>query len=154
MRIDRMVTLFKQNWKTVSVAALVPLLTDQTIIKALRALDHTWRKSIFQPMEVVRSMVHRALNPDAAIGNTVEHLASGGITITKSAWCQAVLRLPLALLDALIYQTARDTIQHFSEKHLWHGRALYVVDGTTVSMPDTPDLQRCQPVRNDYLLIA
>ena len=142
MRIDQMVHVFKQNWKTVSVAALVPLLTDQTIINALRKLGHTWRKSIFHPVEVVRSMLHRALAPDAAIGNTVEQLSSGGIDITQSAWCQAVRRLPLALMDALIGQTASDAIHHFSHKQRWHGKPVYMVDGTTVSMPDTPDLVR------------
>ena len=51
----------------IQVAALHELLVDDEIELVCRQLGHTWRDRIFTPAVTVRSMVHRALNPDKSI---------------------------------------------------------------------------------------
>lgn len=53
----------------------------------------------------------------------------------SSAYCQARMRLPEDLLDTL----ARQVVERLAREAegLWYGKPVKVVDGTTVSMPDT-----------------
>jgi hypothetical protein len=90
---------------------------------------------------VVRSQVFRALSPDRSIRNTVTELVAADVlnqAISESAWDQARARLPEELLPALLRTVAAQTAEQFPST--WHGREVFLVDGTTVSMPDEPAL--------------
>ncbi|MBW4641114.1 MAG: IS4 family transposase [Gloeocapsa sp. UFS-A4-WI-NPMV-4B04] len=54
-----------------------------------------------------------------------------------SAYCQARKRLPEKLLQQLFGTVAHSLEQKVTTEHLWCGRHVKVIDGTTVSMPDT-----------------
>jgi hypothetical protein len=58
-----------------------------------------------------------------------------------SAYCQARKRLPEPLLESLVRQIGQRLGEEVSEAMSWCGRRVWLVDGTTCSMPDTPDLQ-------------
>ena len=59
--------------------------------------------------------------------------------------CKARQRLPEALLPALVRETADRIDGHAPEGWLFHGRRVVIADGTTVSMPDTPENQAQYP---------
>jgi hypothetical protein len=62
-----------------------------------------------------------------------------------SAYCQARSRMPLARLSEL-HQTLADKLSaRITSPELWLGRAVKVVDGTGVSMPDTAANQQAWP---------
>ena len=70
-------------------------------------------------------------------------LAQGDLSPSTSAYCQARARLPQKMLD--------DTLAHLV-RHLrhcgggrWMERPVFVVDGTCLSMPDTPPNQSRYP---------
>jgi hypothetical protein len=127
-------------WKSGQLPMLAPFLPDSAILQALKTLRHCWRTSACQPIDVVWSMIYRALHPDHSIANAVEHLAACGISITDSGWCQARSRLPVDLFPFLSRQTAWSAVRSCASRFRWHGRDVFIVDGTTVSMPDTPEL--------------
>ena len=138
-------SVFQENWKFVQMASLVPLVSDEEIEQVCLALGHRWRNRIFSPPVTVRSLLYRALNPDKSIVNTVEELTacrslSGGFSPTAGAWCQARDRLPAQTLNCLINKSVRKMRRAFEELNLWFRRRVYIVDGTTVSMPDEPSL--------------
>ena len=56
-------------------------------------------------------------------------------------YCRARARLPLALVQRLTYHVADTAEAQTPESWLWKCRHVHLVDGTTVSMPDTPSLQ-------------
>ena len=60
-------------------------------------------------------------------------------------YCKARQRLPLGVLERLTRQTARDLEADADESWLFKGRPVRLVDGTTVSMPDTPKNQQVFP---------
>jgi hypothetical protein len=95
----------------------------------------------------------QVLNPSAPCREVVRQLqallcladgaaADGG----TSAYCQARARLPLALL-----QRARQAAAHHAEKllpdpvSLWHGWRPKLIDGSTLSLPDTAGNQASYP---------
>ena len=138
---DSLSAAFRQEWGNVQVSAFAPLLTDQMIIGACEALGHVWRSSPFPPPPAVRSQLFRALHPDKSIANAVIHMSAEGSLakeITASAWCQARSRLPRELLPRLVEQTAAQATAEFPCH--WHDLEVYLVDGSTVSMPDEPEL--------------
>jgi putative transposase len=61
------------------------------------------------------------------------------------AYCRARARLPLALIQRLTYHLAEAAETRVPEAWLWKGRHVHLVDGATVSTPDTAPLQAAYP---------
>jgi putative transposase len=61
------------------------------------------------------------------------------------AYCRARAKLPAAVLERLTTDAADGCEQRLPTAWLWKGRHVHLVDGTTVSMPDTPDNQAAYP---------
>jgi putative transposase len=61
------------------------------------------------------------------------------------AYCRARAKIPIVIFRRLCYQLADRCEQSIPENWLWKGRHVRLVDGTTASMPDTPDNQEAFP---------
>lgn len=61
------------------------------------------------------------------------------------AYCKARQRLTEGLFQRLLEQSATQLEGRASKKDLWHGKRVRVVDGTGISMPDTPENQKAYP---------
>ena len=64
---------------------------------------------------------------------------------STGAYCQARSRLPLQSLRHIQSHTATELQRGIRSDQLWLGRHVKVIDGTGVSMPDTPDNQKVWP---------
>jgi hypothetical protein len=130
--------------RSLQLAALGDLLSDQEVESICRDIGHTWRDRQLPPGVTVRSMVYRGLHPDHSIAALLADLAAllglAGSAPTDAAWCQARSRLPEAVLVELIYRRALECCQRFGPEHRWHDRWVFRADGSTVSMPDEPEL--------------
>jgi hypothetical protein len=65
-----------------------------------------------------------------------------------TSYCEARRRLPLKVIVRLVHATAEKIEAGASDDWLWKGRRVSLVDGTTASMPDTPENQRAFPQAN------
>lgn len=63
-------------------------------------------------------------------------------------YCRMRCKLPVPALRRLTRETAGDAEAGALESWRWHGRDVFLVDGTTVSMPDTPANQHEYPQPN------
>ena len=61
------------------------------------------------------------------------------------AYCRGRSRLPEYVIRQLAVQVAVDCEEHIDDECLWHGRHVYLADGTTATMPDTPANQAVYP---------
>ena len=61
------------------------------------------------------------------------------------AYCRARARLPLVWVQRLTYHIADTAEAQVPEAWLWKGKHVYLIDGTTVSTPDTAALQAQYP---------
>ena len=61
------------------------------------------------------------------------------------SYCEARKRLPTDVVRRLVHETARRGEAEAPDSWLWKGRRVYLVDGTTVSMPDTTANQAAFP---------
>jgi hypothetical protein len=67
------------------------------------------------------------------------------ISTNTSAYCQARSRLEQTYLDEINLHVCREIQGRIEPEHLWFGRHVKVVDGTTLSMPDTHANQALYP---------
>jgi len=98
-----------------------------------------WRNRTLDPVTTIHLFLLQVLHRNTAC----THLPRlTGLAFSASAYCQARSRLPLTALQALLRRLI-ETCQPLTDTvGLWHGHRTWLVDGTGVSMPDTPDLQR------------
>jgi hypothetical protein len=61
------------------------------------------------------------------------------------AYCQARKRLPEAFFAQMARQTGQRLDVAADARWLWKNRRVYIFDGATVSMPDTPENQQAYP---------
>jgi len=97
-----------------------------------------WRERALDPATTIDLFLPQVLHGNTA-GRHVVHF--GGWTFTDSAYCQARKRLPLAVYDWLVERTA-SAMRSASEGARRLGHRIRVVDGSSFSMPDEPELQR------------
>ena len=101
--------------------------------------NHNWRNRELDPATTIALFAQQIIH-----GNTpcseVRHLA--GRSFTAQAYCHARARLPLAVYQTLLNAVHQLVVPHTrKDEHLWHGHRTFHIDGSTFSMPDTPELR-------------
>ena len=118
-------------------------LADRLEPLALRDLCHALgcrrRDRILDPVTTIHLFILQILHRNTACA----HLPRlTGLNFTASAYCQARSRLPLAVLETLLRRLIETCRPLTDTVGLWHGHRTWLVNGTGVSMPDRPALQR------------
>src|SRR3954447_24955486 len=116
--------------------APAPPLDRAEILGACRQVKHTWRHCLLDPVAIIHLFLHQILRGNAAITHLVR---ISGLTFTASAYCQARSRLPLALFRELLRRVAVRINPVIDDTGTWHGHRVFVADGSSFSMPDTPE---------------
>ena len=129
---------------------------NATMVKAALAAEGVkFKERIYTPLVTLCMFLSQVLDPDhscrAAVARLIVWLAIKGrkpCAPETNSYCDARQRLPHGVIVRLVRQTARDTDAGASSDWLWKGRRVSLVDGTTVSMPDTVRNQRAFPQAN------
>jgi hypothetical protein len=128
------------------------LLPDDRVEQALRDERVSFRRRLFCPLVTVWVFLSQVLDPDhscrAAVARFLAWRSARGLPACSAdagAYCKARGRLPEAVLARLARTTGRLPQDEAPEGWRWNGRTVKVVDGTTVSMPDTPANQEVFP---------
>lgn len=113
-------------------------LDPHTLQEVCHAAGLNWRQRRLDPITTIQLFVLQILHGNTAI-NHLRHLA--GQPFTASAYCQARARLPRAVLQQLLRRLT-DALRPALDDGRWHGHRLFHLDGSSFSMPDTPELKR------------
>lgn len=114
------------------------VLEAAAITRICRDLGHQWREREFDPVTTVRGFLLQVLHGNTACSH-VPHLL--GKAASAEAYGQARARLPVELFQRLLADVCRRLQDGLEEAARWHGHRLWIVDGSSCSMPDTPELQ-------------
>ena len=128
--IAEIVRQFKQNWTS--------QLEPQAIEHACREAGLTWRNRLLSPVVTVQLFFLQILNGNTACSH-MRHLAR--MAFTATAYCKARTRVKLEVFQTLLSRVAGALRQHTLDAGLWLGHRVFLVDGSSFSMPDTPVLQ-------------
>jgi len=118
----------------------------------LRALGRGFRERIFTPAVTLWTFLSQVLDADHSCRQAVARLLAFRVTCglrpcspDTGAYCKARQRLPEELLRELTRHTGRELLEQAPAGWLWKGRSVRLVDGTGLSMPDTPKNQKAYP---------
>jgi Transposase DDE domain len=114
-------------------------LSRSFIHETCTAVDHVWRQCVLEPATIVHVFMIRILHGNTAL-NQLRHLT--GIDLTAQAFCDARMRLPLDVFRLLLRKLVPVLRDGQQTPGLWRGHRTFAVDGSSCSMPDTPELQK------------
>ncbi len=128
------------------------VLSEGTITQALKALDVVWHDRVYSPLVTLWVFLSQVLSQDhscrAAVARLIAHRVSRGrrpCSAETGAYCQARKRLPEKFFSGVARHVGKALDDGVDPAWLWKGRPVYMFDGTTVSMPDTPENQAAYP---------
>lgn len=132
-------------------------LRPQDLTAAAAAADYHWRERVWSPMQTLWAFLVQVLHPGwpcrAAVAEVLAEQAAAGMPVKASAdpsaYCQARAHVPLAVYRHALRTVGETFRAKVGEAYRWCGRRVWVVDGSSCSMPDTPELQKAfgQPDR-------
>ena len=131
------------------------ILDAEMVNAALAAAGVTFKERIYTPFVTLCLFLSQVLDPDhscrAAVARLIVWLAVNDrkpCSPDTNSYCDARHRLPLGVIVELVRQTARKIDAGANDQWLWKGRKVSLVDGSTVSMPDTVENQQAFPQAN------
>lgn len=113
-------------------------LDPAVIVKLCRTARYHWRQRVLDPVTTIHLFVLQILNGNTACSH-LPHLAKK--RFTASAYCQARARLPLKIFQKLLNGVGQALEAVTDQAERWRGHRVFLVDGSSFSMPDTPQLQ-------------
>lgn len=147
-------SLPKQQALQVSPISFIELLNTAQLPDVLEygieQSTHVFRERIWTPLTTVSAFIWQQLTPDGSCDNAVSAVQAQQILANQepcssntSAYCQARKRLP----EEPLWQGLKLTGQGVgSQGHWsWRGRTVKLVDGSTLTMNDTPENQAAYP---------
>ena len=128
------------------------LLTGPKLLDVVEAQLPEHRERLYTPTLTLSMFITQILSSDGSCQNTVNAYAVSRVfnglepcSTGTGAYCKARQNLPLEMVSHVARQTGRMIVEHTPEAWHWRGRRVKLVDGTTVTMPDTPENQAVYP---------
>jgi len=169
MTADSIVTKDKNSSTISSDLASVPLssirkiLPDKAILQSCRDAGYSFRHRLITPVVTVLHMLLAAIWPEESFNASWQVLWS----IFKSLYPQssetypsrgtvtnARNRLPLSVWNNLFAWVSQQAQRLSSPWAKWHGHRVVLLDGTCVSMPETPPLMAAFGTQRGYRGVA
>jgi hypothetical protein len=134
-------------------SALCEALAPAVVESACRKAGHLWRQSFWSPtltmITFLLQVIDGAKTLRAAVATLLAQMAARGDTDLPSAdpaaYCQARRRLPGEVFAALLTHVSDQMKSLLGSGGTWLGHRVWITDGSAVSMPDTPELQKAFP---------
>lgn len=128
------------------------LLTSDSLFDKLESLLPEHRERLYPPTETLSMFLAQSMNSDRSCQNIVNQTAinkiAGGLSSASTStggYCRARKRLPVSLVTEITQEIGRLIDEHTPLQWLWKQRRVCLVDGTSMTMPDTEENQKDFP---------
>lgn len=145
-------SILKQKFLQSTGLPFREVLPESVIEKELKAEGVKYYNSIYNPVVTLWAFLSQVLDPDHslrhAVSRVIAWLSEAGEKVPSSdtgAYSKARSRLPEGLLQRLLNKTAQSLEKQARDEDLWCGRSVYICDGSSVLMSDTPENQAAYP---------
>jgi len=132
--------------------AMFNLLTGPQLLDRVEALLPDHRERLFPPTETLSMFVAQALSEDGscrqAVNDAMVQRVIGGLkpgSTDTGGYCRARGRLPETMISTLARETGEIVARGSPSWWHWRGRQVRLVDGATVTLPDTEENQAAFP---------
>ena len=128
------------------------MLTSPQLLDTTEALLPEQRERLYPPTVALSMFMRQVLESDGscqkAVNGWAAQRAADGLppcSVRTGGYCRARQHLPLEMLSTLTRETGRLLSKKALRQWLWRGRSVKLVDGTGISMPNTPENQQRYP---------
>jgi len=128
------------------------VLTGPQLLEQTEAHLPEHRERLYPPTVTLAMFMRQALNEDRSCQKAVNGWAARRVaeglsanSVDTGGYCRARQRLPVGMVMALTRESGRLLSARAPKCWGWRGRAVKLVDGSTISMPDTTANQACYP---------
>jgi len=128
------------------------LLSRSLVEASCRHCNHTWRDRVYNPWITLSLFLSQILSDDHSCDDAVDRFQKyrydqGLLSVSPetTSYCEARQRLPEKLVWELVRRTGESIQQSAKLSWLFHGRPVKIIDGSTVTMPDSPENQAAYP---------
>ncbi len=150
--IDQRRGSIRRRAKATEAVEFFNLLTSPELMQTVESLLPEHRERLYPPTVTLSMFMRQVLEADGSCQKAVNAWAAqraaeglSACSVRTGGYCRARQRLPLEMVSALTRQTGRLLSQNARRQWLWRGRVVKLVDGTGLSMPDTPENQAVYP---------
>ena len=151
-RLQRGVEQFRRQFGDQPTRALGAVLPSSVLRTLVEEEVGAVRERIYPPLTTLGLFIGQALSPDGACQDAVarrlsERTARGqtACSLNSGPYCKARQRLPLGLISRLAMSVGETLERTSPAEWKWRGRSIKLMDGTTISMPDTEGNQSAYP---------
>lgn len=131
---------------------LLRVISDQRLDELVAREAGAHRTRLYPPRVTLGLFVEQVMSADGAcqdaVGRHLSQRTALGLapsSLNTGPYCKARQRLALPLIEACAHEVARAASASVPAYGRWRNREIKLIDGTTVSMPDTPALQAVFP---------
>jgi hypothetical protein len=145
-RLRQEVDFLRQQFLQEGTLPFAEVLSVGCVEEALREVKATRNDRIYTPLVTFWVFLGQVLNADqscrSAVARLIADRVSRGLGPCRSetgTYCRARRRLPEGLFSAVARRVGRTLDSQVDRRWLWKGRSVCLFDGSTISMPDTPE---------------
>jgi hypothetical protein len=128
------------------------IVTEANILDVLNEHDVQFRDRVFNPITTIWGFLSQVLSEDHscrdAVSRIIAHRAANDDTVCSpntASYCNARSRIATNVLSTLATRTAEELQASAADQWKWNDRSVFIFDGSSVSMPDTPLNQAMYP---------
>lgn len=130
--------------------AFKELLLKEDIVLLVKEQKH--RERVYTPEVTLWAFLSQVIEEDKSLQAAVTRVIATAIangehipSVNTSAYSQARSNLKEESISLLAQKTAQHVVEHLPKEWLWNHKQIKLVDGSTVSMPDTQSNQEAYP---------
>ncbi len=138
--------------KTAQAVEFFNVLTSPELLKTTESVLPEHRERLYLPTVALAMFMRQMLEADGscqeAVNGWAAQRAADGLSecsVGTGGYCRARQRPLLEMVSTLTRETGRWLSEKALAQWLWRGRAVKLVDGTGISMPDTQENQAVYP---------
>jgi len=127
------------------------LLNKQKLNSIIDEYSNNYRKRIYTPKQTLSMFLTQAFNEDSSCQRAVNDIAlnlSLKTSTATGAYCKARKRLDTSMIIKMCKDLAIKNSKKVKNNYKFKGKNIYLVDGTTITMPDTEENQKEYPQPN------
>lgn len=128
--------------------ALGRVIPRQELLGWIEEETGSHRERLYGPLQTLLLFIEQVLSEDRSCQDAVARGMSQRVglgytpcSLNNGPYCKARARLALTLVERLGREVGKRLCASQPAAWRWHGREVKLIDGTTVSMPDTPENQ-------------
>jgi hypothetical protein len=143
-RLQHAIARFKQGFADRPTRALDELLSSDVVCAIVDEEMGAYRERVYPPLTPLGLFIGQALCADGACQDAVARhlsertaLGAARCSLSSGPYCKARQRLALSLIERLAVSVGERLEDISCKNWKWRGRSVKLLDGTTISMPDT-----------------